>query len=1291
MHYIVDIAIQNSYISMYPLKTYLFFTILATGSYFSSYQIIEVYSGLVSPQTEESTFGLYTRHQGLGPKNLSVSGGAEERAHIVRNPSEDDRLDKFRNYRHILSLKREGQISDPSDGKRNICLLDRRPSDDYATILLPSKAKIEGKIEFNYKLNKQEVKNQLSYTEVIDTDGQRYKLSIGYLGQDQRIYYARRGEPTITATDSSCKVVEHLASLVPELSWFSDFIIPPEDARNRLEQFPMLVGPSGLMAIISDLTSGTKLEFVRQERYRNILSDHYTNTVYLPKMDVTLKIDLYSLESISIETSEDERQHLKKPYSLEFSIARGEIGASIAPVAYNFIFKADVFSIELMGLRDSDFSELDYEFKMPLAVGCSEFLVKTDLKLEETSFSMLIKQGIVQRDELVSYESSSGYLRREIPGKSVNIWDMKEDLLYRIDLRETDQSVKTNATPVNTCVVLDVSQKLISAFKPYLTDGTPIDILDYLGANNLAYMGRGYARDQLHCYIYETILDGMPPVFSPIEEAHHVTVKSDANRDRDYIVQYYFATNQELVFGQPVLNSNTFTLTRIVLFERRKAPVGSIIKLVDQIDVYDFHWSIYGLELKPSEMFMATDCFTNENEQLKVELSFKFNDVHGDNPNSEEGREILDHNKFKLEYDLIDNFLKYYGISRMHVIEYEVEFKHHSIDVNLVIADMGERKQLLHFQSGWIAEECHEMRNCVQLITDSLSEESCISSASMVREINYASYCPGEKDSGSAKNLTCRAYYNNTSPAITNNVPDGEEACQIYEFKSMESPKKGTVALLDFSKTPPSGLKCSVVALKPNTTNQTVILTGKVEHFDISHEVKLAEFKSYKYVVPGDYNHSKTNIIRKFDNMKVNDRGDCIKLCNLDIDCHSYSYCYEQKTCLLATLDIRSEYTKKQMMHATPVIEDGKTRISLEDWHGGYNLELSKGCDIFEKDYLSTFERTGEILSIQRGAASKIPTEPTTFECAKKSINRGYLKGYASRFAYCAQTNTCILYEDLILNPGKLANRNNRENDDDDDKRTMQPDLEDEIMCAIYRRKLQTYFHLSVPVVVASSIDQQVSTSSATVEECAHLCWEEFGSTCHSFDYCHSSAQQGGCRINKIPTLEAKTEPKSGCLHYERDLKFDELRRNHLKGRHQPLDFDVAARNRIGLFPKLLLYFFLTCAFVIGLHVGNTFRSNYNSPGQIAAAAAATASNPLSTIRKSLSAASGLRFSQIYTRFPSFSGEGVPSSSSLGVPRKSRINSGIANDTYFLESSSGIPMEELRKGSTTIPESDAED
>lgn len=863
---------------------------------------------------------------------------------------------------------------------------------------------------------------------------------------------------------------------------------------------------------------------------------------------------------------------------------------------------------------------MEFDLNLPLARGCSEFLPSMTTLLRSNSFIMTYYQYIAMSTMSLVYDHEFSYMRKEMSGRSIRIWDLNEDLVYHIDPRGTSQlfdnetKVSVDLTPCSVLRVLD--DKLGPADKPY--ESKSIVVAEFLGVSMITYVGQGKVRD-FPCFIYERVMEEPPKIFGLNTE-----MISRTGGNFDYIVQYYLLRQNQItpntnLHWNDLISDAEFWPARIVLYKRNKKTGQTV--LFDQLEISDFHWGLMGWNKKPSEMFMASQCFDDEDEQVRMELAIEFDGLRSDTD-----RRLLVHNKFKLEVDLLNQITQLLQITRLHLVEFEFNLRPRHVLLNLVIGDRTLDKNLTYYGEGQLPREDSYLSN--RIVLRGLGEQSCLATASLVRDISMVFYCP---DVQSFDNSKCTAIFGGYEPTFTVTKSDklndsftGSTACQVYRFSYIKPPRLATAKWQQWKDV----IRGHKLTFKAETSDGGHIdFNGQIEDLDISCDVKLLTISHYKFAIEkiednskqenkgasenghdSDSKWSQDSIrkVRYFDSMSYDNVGDCTKMCNLDAACKSYSYCpptesnknYNDPTsCILSSLDIRAakvdEQLVKLMVKDNVVTVNGTQELSLDTGSDKqYNLELTSNCVIYERDYLNMFTLSDEVIRLDASLANHFRSMPSSFECAKwaSELEENYPEHHVAMFAYCADSNTCLLDENLFIE----MNNNSQTNgvDEDDDNNDSDIGQRTELQCSIYRRRYQTYFHVSPRVWKRQLKVPQLELALNTVEECARACWNKFGHVCSSFDYCWPQA----CLINMIPDdadnsvkLDIEFETRTDCLHYERDLRLDKIRQEHMIGRHQVLKLNQNSSAGLvfaKLFTHVLLFCLILIAFVAGLAVG---------------------------------------------------------------------------------------------------------
>lgn len=967
----------------------------------------------------------------------------------------------------------------------------------------------------------------------------------------------------------------------------------------------------------------------------------------------------------------------------------------------------DFFYMETINTKDyRQMEQLETDLNLPFAKGCSEFLEATQPQTSAQSFLMTFVQASSLSLVTLAYDHEFAYLRKEVLGQSVGIWDINEGLYYHLDQTLTEKIYNSLdiEVPLEPCSVLTFSEEDVIdpsspstqwryLEKPYTkvgANGGSLDVIEFLGAKTIYYVGQSTVRD-MPCLVFETILPEAPKIFSL-----DVKLKSRSpNPQQDFLVQYYIfktpdnskePTKNEYK-GKPgarepytriPLVGNRFWPAQIDLYIRHKE--SSKVKLLDSLGVQDFHWGLYGWQRKPSELFMMPQCFNNEDEQVKLAIALQFKQM-----DLIENRRLLAGSKYKLEMDLQNSLFKLFAISRMHLTDYEISLTKHNALANLVISDRRPDRKVIYYGQGELPSFDSYVNNRVLLQTAvAISNvNNCLLTASHVADISLVIYCPRRS---ATIRPTCTAVFDESQPVIKmsdkpvtedyDELPEGPEApCQVFRFEPQEIQKLATNNLDKFKRLDDFQFNFQVAPLEVSNDDITGSMTtvkmleGFVQDYDIKREQQLVTIRNYKFALPQDdqrgqkdqqdatKSNTRTNV-RYFGSMAYDNLGDCSRMCNLDSSCRSYSYCSlkvpiqddtaststtsspgdsEGRRCVLSSLDLRKNDVGKQMMRSK--VEGPNSQIEVLDEElskrnqseAKYKLDMMSSCNIHERDFLSMFKQTDELLRVSTSLASQVVSASSVSDCARLVVeleDRNRNEGGArvgSMFAFCSHTGACLSDESLFSVERVEASTSDGKPDAKDVSTSYMEDVEPaggELSCQMFRKRYQTYFNISLQVVkrpvgvkpedagessasrvatttIKSGPIEQIELQLSTVEECAQACWNNFGHVCLSFDFC----SPGLCLVNAIDqemgnsfdpsTVEYET--RAGCLAYKRDLKWDQLRREHLVGSHKLLEFGLSDRSsaRNDSVSGLLVNIILLCASAIlfgaGLLIGRVF------------------------------------------------------------------------------------------------------
>lgn len=1003
----------------------------------------------------------------------------------------------------------------------------------------------------------------------------------------------------------------------------------------------------------------SQLEFDRAITHRNIPCDVYLKKIPLPNTDITIHFEVF------IPTSGVQFNGVQTTY---FSVQLIAVNNKQPDEKNKLTFMIDFFNIESFDGDGVKFDRLLDDFNLPLGRGCSQYVVQMQPTITSQSFSLKYEQQSRGESILMAYDHIGGYLRREISGGSTSIWDINENLLYHID-QATVGTFKTATTypdEMQICSVMDVTDaRLNSALRPYMISSRSLDVLKMIGASDVGYLGRGKVRD-LPCLIFESIVSEPPVIFGLTENQ----LNKDKTNTREYIVQFHVLEGKRSYQNsQPLLAENGFWPARIVLM-RRKLDL-STVEVVDQLEIFDFYWSLDGWDKKSTKLFMASECFDDEDEQIRLGTAITFDRVHDASVKKWEDMILLPSNKFKLEFDLINNLFNLFQISRLHLIEYSLKLRPNHVNLNMLIGDRKEDKRLVFYGEGQLPEPSSYETN--RIVLSGHSEISCVLTCSHMEDVSLVLYCPqGLLPSGDS---FCIAVYDENEPTITkaNNRDANTPMCQVYRFEESKIANKGVDVIHD--KAGQLYLQpIEFVARAPGVAGKTELLKGSIKNFEVSQETQLITLNRYMFVVDTNkppstdqnndiktgHSTNRNQKVRSFTSITYRSVEDCARMCGLDVDCRSYSYCSDKnqnsERCILSSLDIRSSKVQEQLVKSK--LND-ESRIEVNSLSDGqkYALKLESGCNIYEHDYLNLFRQTDEVIRFNAEIANQFQRAPTTFECAKQSIDleSSSPEHHVAMFAYCAASNTCLLDENLFAITNKYDQNDNESKETDKDRERES----NELVCRVYRKKYQTFFTLSADVMKRN--EKQIEFAFNNVEDCARACWMRLGQICASFDYC----TPGVCLVNQKNMKDAageELETRQSCLHYERDLNLDELRKKHMIGRHEMLadssDSSDGGMSVGRFFQNIFTYSLVVCAFMYGLVLGRQVNDKMDS---------------LSILRQSVSAGPGVGSSQLF---------GIPTSLSESCENnQDENNCGEGWNDDEAGGSNAIRMDVIKSGS----------
>lgn len=1020
-----------------------------------------------------------------------------------------------------------------------------------------------------YSFNDDIVQHQLVFSEINDSDSKRSKVKVGYISHDPQEYIARKDLPVlIIDSDGSCRAsnLESKFDFVPELQWFILQAFQAEQIIKFLQENPHLVGPTGIVKLIADYAKGLKYEYSHEITHRNIPCDVYKKHYSRPGCE-NVVVELYIPKTQKADPKGRQTYFTLKETAHDMFDSHGNKISVSYTIDY---FHFDNLENDLVKAE-----KLEDDFSLAMGRGCSFFLPLIRPKLQAQSLVMSYVRKSSLEPHMIAYDQAAGHLRRELPGDRVTIWDINEGLMYNTDPASVFGNLKGKAERDSLCSVMSVADKnLNSNYRPFQVVGQPLSILELLGADSVAYIGRDVVRD-IPCIVFEAAFKAPPTIFGLTSSEVLLRPKNSETR---YIVQYYIMhpdrndpNKIQQQFSQ--MSDKEFWPARLSLYEHNSPG----IKLIETLDIYDFYLSLHGWPVKASQMFMAPACFSNEKELATVEMTMIFDKSREPLVSSEYFR-ILTHNKYKLEFDLLSSlFSDVFRMSLLHLVDFDLNLRPHHVSLDLIVGDRRDKKILTYFGEGKAPTRGTDGKNSIVLIQQ--TEDSCVSAGSLIEDVSLVVWCPPVDGS---KQTQCFITYGSDEPTIEKYTSESSAPCQAYRFSTDSQLEPVTHdwndrkrELIDWS-----------FEFKAMDYYREIPLIGTVHDVDVRHSLNLIVLLNKKFKTPEASLEEPKNKkddhkgkVRSFPEMTYRSVADCAKMCSLDVECRSYSFCEDTRECLITSLDLRLSDVERQLAYMSPVMSDFTT-------HDKYELADGPKCIIFERDYLDAFQQTDEQVLIDRKLASQMPTSESPSACAKQAIDleTAVQDHHAALFVYCPTTSTCVLDEELFrsLDDATTDRDTNQADDTDNVKR--------EERCIMYRKKYQNYFHVSPKVYVRSMLDQ-MDLSFETVEECARACWNQFGRVCASFDYCSPKT----CLVNKYSIGETGANPelelRDNCLHYERDLKLDQLRKEHMIGRQEVLDSIQGEPMKQPLtFARILLNIVLMSlvsgSFVLGLMIG---------------------------------------------------------------------------------------------------------
>lgn len=926
--------------------------------------------------------------------------------------------------------------------------------------------------------------------------------------------------------DCSLLELKQGSSLVPELNEFANKFAPTLSISQLLSaaKIPHAVGPIGFaMALMYHVNldpKKVKRSNIEQER-RNIPCN-VEQIKFSLNADYDIEIAIY------------------RPKNAQFRDSDGSIVAiDLIKIVTRDLAPTLKFEIDLTDINNDidvvDVVRRESTFNLPFASGCSRFFANTNdfehiTKKGENSnlqMSLLYTQLSTDGATMIAVDAKRGYMRRHKLGHSVSIWDLNSNLLFHTaeKISSSDYEIKSSEQGtllgIDKCKVLSLTDdKLSPFFKPYgnqsaeeelnplqLLIGSPRDSLYNSGLRlNFASIGQGFVRD-LPCHIYETVTRQPPRIFA-------LNLHKDQKNDdtRSYITTFYLFED----IATSNASAGGWWPARVSIHEK----IGSTTTLLDMLDIYEFSWSLLGWDKRPAEMFSASECFREATlDRRSVELL-----LQTETTNSDETAIALAQSKYQLELSIQKSISDTLQINVQHITDFKVNFRGAShIVARFNIANKPIASALKFVGRGKLTKEEHGLIVEVENIYD---EGSCVLAGGLVENAVLAVYCPNSLTVKDPK-MPCNVLVDNPSYGIED---DSNNGCLIYSFDD------STIDNKDKADTSQESAVGALLSKAKNLLDQTIEFNkvkAKVVDFEIQAQVNLKKIIGYTFEIDSGIKQIKRSI---------QSAASCAALCNLDVECKSYSFCpsdsdKESYECSLANVDIGGKIDIKEF---------NQTDIRLDTNGKEYRLRSSSKCSINERDYLTLYKVTNEFVKLSRTVTEKQNyLDTSAFECARKAALVEQLDPtrHIAMFASCVRSGACILDESLI---------------EKSDNSLVGEDLE---LCVIHRKKYQTFFHPSLEIFPQGERSEKYSQTElrlSSVEECARVCWMKMGDKCASFDHCATS-ETNNCVINSIGAQNAKDAgiqliTRNECYHYERDFELDKLQKELQIGRQQLYD-----------------------------------------------------------------------------------------------------------------------------------------
>lgn len=124
---------------------------------------------------------------------------------------------------------------------------------------MPILRRSEGRVTLEYHVvDGETIKHQLAFSEVIDSDTKRSRISIGHVSHPPKLYWSRGADGLITLDDTgACHGLKsHGHHFVPELEWFLELSYTEDELNKALDVGKQYhIGPSGIVLMLDKYVS----------------------------------------------------------------------------------------------------------------------------------------------------------------------------------------------------------------------------------------------------------------------------------------------------------------------------------------------------------------------------------------------------------------------------------------------------------------------------------------------------------------------------------------------------------------------------------------------------------------------------------------------------------------------------------------------------------------------------------------------------------------------------------------------------------------------------------------------------------------------------------------------------------------------------------------------------------------------------------------------------------------------------------------------------------------------------